>query len=223
MKAVRNRVIVRIPKQYTDTVPFLGGELYKDPMFERTWNLMYVGTLIGIPDDSSPAYNHSYNRFVKKELVVGDKVYFHYVHADTDRGDIIEHVSGTQELVKSMPYGDIICVVREGVVIPVNGWCLGEPIIIGEGEVETIETSSGPQKVRLQYLNRALGLVAAENTEVFNDRCVVTHTSSYKDEDPNFSVGDTVIGIKGGINFKNTIEGIEYFCFQHDTVLGILS
>lgn len=219
MIAVKSKVIIKIQKQYTDTVRFLDTELYKDPSYERTWNLMYKGVVLGVPTDDTLLVNTSFTQKVKSEIKIGDTVYFHYIHADNDNSNVLDKISGTEELVKSIPYGDIICVVRDG-IYPVCGWCLGEPIIIGEGEVEEIETSTGKKKIRVQYLNKELGLVAAENTDYYTDRCVVKYISNYKDSETEFEVGDTVMG--KGLNFKNTIEGVEYYCFQHDTVMATL-
>lgn len=220
MKAIKSKLIIKIEKQYTDSVRFMGGDLYKDPMYNRTWNLMYCGVVMGIPDEGAMLYSHAFNREVCADILVGDKVYFHYVHSDTDSGDVLERVEGGLSVTKSIPYGDAICVVRDGVIIPVGGWCLGETLIMGDGEIEEIETSTGKKKIRVEYISKALNLVASHNEEVYDDRCVVKYISNYKDEIAEFGIGDIVVG--KGINFKNTIEGEEYYCFQHDTVLAIL-
>lgn len=218
--AVGPRVIVEVEKKYNDQVEIPGLILQFDPMYKPTEHLNYSGIIKAVPEEGFIPWA-DYNR--KKEidpiLKVGDKIYFRYIATDNEALVLEKSLSDTSEKITfSVHYSWVFCVVRNNEIIPIGGWCLGEPIIEGGGNEEVIDG----HKVRVEY-HGDTQIIKSIHTKKSKEKAIVRYVSTFLNEDSDISVGDTVWSGEGsGLNFENKIEGKEFYCFREDIVKAVI-
>ena len=126
-------IIVEVDKMYKDHVKMGNVDLFVDPLYNRTHNVKYCGTVVSIPN-FEPYDDVDDTRKIDPIIQVGDKVYFKYLATDDDRHlmfkDINDH---SEKMTIRVFYPWVFCVVRNDEIIPVVGWCIGEPVIEGVG------------------------------------------------------------------------------------------
>lgn len=217
MQAVGPNILVKIEKKHDDKIVVGGKELYFDPLYRPTWNLRIHGIVEALPN--VPPTNFD-GFLIDPILEIGDKVYFRHVNTDSDATTVASSFGNEYEsMLKRIPYDDVFCVVRDGEIIPVGGWILGEPELVGEGEIELIDDGRGNlKKVKLTYLNRALNIVEPYSEEFDVRTARVKYRSKFIDSNDEIEVGDLVYGVN--INYLNVIEGQDFYCFKEETVMG---
>ena len=143
----------------------------------------------------------------------GDEIYFRYMNIADDTSYLEKGVTDFSERrVLRVPYHDVFAVVRDGEVIPVGDWVLGEKYIDGEGE----DVDMGVTTIKVKYT--ASGLIESINDKPSINKAVVVHCNG-----DTLRPGDIIFS-KGGINFENEIAGKKYYCFlgdfQVDAIVG---
>lgn len=193
-------ILVSTEGQYVDTIKHKSLTLHAVTGYNPTHNIRYSGTVVALPKiepfDEVSEDGRMVHKKISPIIKEGDKVYFRYVNNDGDT-NIIEDGSR----VVRVPYRDVICLVRDGQIIPVGEWMLGEKIMESKGS--------------------HVGLVLDFSDKWYEDRAKVKYISSFKGEDPIVEVGDVVQGKY--LNFENEIEGEKFYCFRPDQLNAVLN
>ena len=191
--------LISVEGQYADKLKYKSLNLHLIPGFNPTHHLQFCGVVVGLPVippfDEAHDGSKMIHKMIEPIIKEGDKAYFRYINNDGD----VNIIEGETRVVR-VPYRDIICIVREGEIIPVGEWILGEKIMEQKTALNGLEVdfSNG------YYLNRAK----------------VQYVSTFIGEDALVVAGDTVQG--RSINFENNIEGKDYYCFRPDQLDLIL-
>jgi co-chaperonin GroES (HSP10) len=211
MRSSRNFVIANIDKYLEDVVKYKSMELAIDPLYKPTWNARIYGEAVSTNEDDKFFLNDPENpekkTWLTSDVKNGDKIYFHYLVTHDPRYSV-------SDKVVACPYEWIFCYVRDGRIEATAGWVLGE-ILYDEGG-ETVDVNGHKIKCSLKN-NIVTSIGKKERTDIAK----VFRASSFKGEESGLSEGD-IVAIDKGCNFKNEIEGTNYFLFREENVIGVL-
>ena len=138
MKVLFNHVLIRVDRENDELLLSNGLKLYLDTSYEKEKHFPRVGVVEQAPemiyfDREEPRRSCDFDTEV--EIQKGDIVIFHYLAIENSRAryaSLKKHVDPKLDLI---PYDTIFVAIREGKVIPVNGYVIVEPLD------ETFETS----------------------------------------------------------------------------------
>ena len=191
LKALRDSVIVKIDKPYNNEVEYGKLKLEVDVMFNPTHYARIYGEVYSMPRHLT---DERYG--IIKE---GDTVYFHYNVVDDS------HLYGDYY---SVDVERIFCTVRNGDILPLSEWVLVNPLV-----AERKKVNIGGKNVDVRMKG---DLVVGINKKVMADKAQIAYIS---DNDMGLSKND-VVYIKPDFEFKNKIEGKEYYCVRKKDLLG---
>ncbi len=202
MRSPKDHVLLKIERKSDDsgiignqTIYFYNGELnLKDGSYNPNDRTRIYGEVVSVPDSLSNTpmdYSDMLLSDCRIEVLPGDKAYFYYISLNDDNMLTIE---GNMYL--KVRYDNIICVVRNGVIIPVSGHVLVSKVKKKESvllyEVEKVREFAGK----------------------------VEHVpTGYNGEDLNFVAGD-VIHFYENSDFENEIEGVKYYCMRSEFIIA---
>lgn len=204
MKVPAQKLIIRAKDMYDYYVKHGNITLYVDPLFNPGKRKIISGDVVAICD-----LMHPWSTIVP-EVVVGDRVYFHYnalaeVNAipDSDGLWVIE-------------YDFIFCSVRNGKIIPIGGRIFAEPLY--DGDIVEVDIGGFTTKAKLTES----GLVKEINPGHNLRKAKLAHigTPRIGDDPVPVKTGDVFYYIENG-DFKNSIEGKDYFVMFQDEILAI--
>jgi hypothetical protein len=130
-KCLNNMVMIKLDAENTSIKLRNGFELYLDNSFEPEKNVTVTGEVFGLP--SHLYYSGEPNKgmpwLTPMELNYGDKVIVYYLSIinafkPQERRYVLE---GNDRYV-IIPYDKIYCKYGDGFVLPINGYCLIEPV-----------------------------------------------------------------------------------------------
>ena len=202
-----NTVIVEVEEAMDSTYKHGSLEVHIDPLFNPTHYARIYGRVVAVPNGK--CYNEE-GEEIEKEVQVGDKVYFHYLVTN----DEINCIYGNYYKV---PYYWIFCRVVDNSILPVGSWTLCSQIVLEEDEFETIEVEGR----KINGIMSQSGLV----TSLYKKPSVKYATLEYigkplkNFDELGVSSGDKVVLAKNS-NFKNKIEGIDYYTVRQSDILG---
>lgn len=203
-KSPPNTVVVEVGAAMDDTVQYGNLKLHIDPEFNPTQYARIYGRVIAVPEGK--AYNEE-GIEIEKDVQVGDIIYFHYLTTSDETNCIYGNYY-------KVPYYWIFCSVRSGNILPIAGWTLCEQVV--EEEFDTVEVSG--QKV--EAITSASGLVIGLNKKPSTKFARLSHIgkSLVGQDELKVSQGALVMLNKNS-NFKNTIEGKEYYTVRQSDIL----
>lgn len=204
MKAPNNKIIVRAKDLYNYYVTKGDLTLYVDPMFKRGVGKTKVAEVVGVPENM-----HSWNRTVP-EVNVGDRVYLH--HNALEEFNMVPDSEGLWVI----EYEEVLCAVRDGNIIPINGRILAEPIF--DDDIVEIDYMGSSRKVKMTPTGLVKELDPTHN--LAKARLAYIGTPQ---------IGQTKVPINEGeifyyilnADYKNNIEGKEYFVMFQDEIIAI--
>jgi len=202
-----NTVIVEVEEALDSTYKHGSLEVHIDPLFNPTHYARIYGKVIAVPNGK--CYNDE-GVEVEQELKVGDKVYFHYLTTNNEENCIYGNYY-------KVPYCWIFCRVVDDRILPVGGWTLCRELVLEEDEFETIEVNGK----KINGIMSQSGLV----TSVYKTPSTRYATLEYigkpiKDfGELGINSGDRVL-LANNSNFKNKIEGFDYFTVRQSDILG---
>ena len=202
-----NTVIVEVEEALDSTYKHGSLEVHIDPLFNPTHYARIYGKVVAVPEGK--CYNDE-GIEVEKEVQVGDKIYFHYLTTNNEDNCIYGNYY-------KVPYCWIFCRVVDNSILPVGGWTLCSEIVLEEDEFETIEVEGR----KISGIMSQSGLV----TSVYKKPSIKYATLQYigkplKDfGELGINSGDRVV-LANNSNFKNKIEGIDYFTVRQSDILG---
>lgn len=203
-KSPPNTVVVEVGAALDDTVQYGNLKLHIDPEFNPTQYARIYGRVIAVPDGK--AYNEEAVE-IEKDVQVGDIIYFHYLTTSDETNCIYGNYY-------KVPYYWIFCVVRSGNILPIGSWTLCEQVV--EEDFNTVEV--GGHKV--EAITSASGLVIGINKKPSTKFARLAHIGKplVDTNELKVSQGAMVILNKNS-NFKNTIEGKEYYTVRQGDIL----
>lgn len=204
MKVPTQKLIIRAENIYNYYATHGNLTLYVDPLFKPGQRKVIVGDVYGVCDEMYP-----YSKIVN-DVKPGDKVYFHYNAINEDA--LIPGHKG----LWLIDYDTVFCAVREGNIIMIGGRILAESIY--DDDIVEIDVDGLKQKAKLT----PSGLVKEINPAYNMHRARLAHIGSplIGDDPIPINPGDIFYYIKNG-DFKNTIEGKEYFVMMQDEILAV--
>ncbi len=216
---IGSNLIVEIESKYKKTEKVGGLELILDVpkvvnneevFFNKRARIEPKGRVIGIPSviPTDPE-GVSINPIIQD----GDEIYFRYMNIADDTSYLEKSVTDfSEKRTIRVPYHDVFAIVRDGEIITVGDWVLGDKYIEGDGE----EMDMGVTTIKVKYT--ASGLVESINDKPSVNMAIVRHCNS-----STLKSGDIIFS-KIGINFENEINGKNYYCFregfQVDAIVG---
>ena len=213
-KPLKNNFYVKANMRDVEILPTKSGVLiYADVDFAKDSNAVQVGTIAACPKVIVDTY---YKKFVKDvELKVGDKIYFHHSVVQNNQKHKPEryHIEeSTGDRLYICPYELIYCVVRDGVIIPLEDFIFCSEV--KETKEELINPKFFQKEVfeskQIPILSKKLEQVAM--VEVINKR--VSKEIDVKKGDKIFIMKDSDYGIR--------IEGIDYFRIMARNILAVV-
>lgn len=204
MKVPTQKVIIRADNIYNYYAEHGSLKLYVDPMFKPGQRRVIVGDVHAVCDDM-----YSYSN-IANDLKAGDKVYFHYNAISEDA------LIPDQKGLWLIDYDRVFCAVRGGEIIMMGGRILAEPVY--DEDIVEIDIEGVKQKAKLT----ASGLVKEINPGHNLVRARLSHMGNplIGDDHVPIKPGDVFFYIKNA-DFKNTIEGKDYFVMMQDEILAI--
>lgn len=228
MKTPLNKILVKLEKKSENVYTFANGheiyfyngeESYKDGTYNPNNYVRIYGEVAAVPeriakDDKYIVYADSetilYEDCIVPEVQVGDRVYFEYITVQDS--NFIE-IEGT--MYYAINYKHIICAVRNKEIIPIGGHVLSEPYY-GEG----VHVANMPDGSTIRV--KKIGSFELPVYEPLPNQAVVKHTGTpLKGFNNEVSMGDIIL-IASKRNFRNTIEGKEYYTTREIEIEAIL-
>lgn len=227
-QAIGSSVLVELQEKYEKSKKIGELDLMLDvPIMEKGvevfhnkgYRLKYSGKVVSVPTTRQfDSQGYEIDNIIQE----GDEAYYRFINSSESGNEIGKGISDfSEQAVIRVPYEDIFCVVRDGKILPIGEWVLGESFIDGEGEDMDMPTGSGVTKIKAKMSSG--GIITSVNDQVCLNKAIVRHVGSLKDNPTALREGDIVYS-RGGINFENEIAGKKYFCFlesyQVDMILG---
>lgn len=187
-----NNVLVKLDED-NDKYKYPSGlEIYIDNSFEPEKHITVTGEIYGIPKKLKYNGQGGISWDTDIEIQIGDKVVMYYLAViNAFKAESCKAIfEGTDKYV-FISYESIYAVIRDGVIIPVNGYCLVEPC-------------ENPAWARLQERMKLLGLEAVQlnnknNTDVvygiarYVGKPVMEYIGGRTDKGVDVNPGDTVV------------------------------
>jgi co-chaperonin GroES (HSP10) len=204
MKVSTNKIIVRAEDLYNYYVSKGDLKLYVDPLFKRGVAKTKVAQVVEVPSEM-----YGWSRTVP-EVHVGDKVYIH--HNALEEFNMIPDSKGLWVI----EYEDVLCAVRDGNIIPINGRILAEPIF--DDDIIEIDYHGAKRKVKMTES----GLVKELDPSYNLKKARLAHIGTPQKGDAKVPInkGDVFYYILNA-DYKNEIEGKEYFVMFQDEIIAI--
>lgn len=148
IKSFSNFLVFKTDTLFNDKVKFKGigdRELVLDPSFDPARHVRIYGEVVSLPihlskniiisqqhaglpsyHEKSP-YSYKYLTDIVPEVRIGDRIYYHFNTIKTHNFVREEGVHPHRTWYVKVRYDQIICAVRDGVIIPIGGHCLIDP------------------------------------------------------------------------------------------------
>lgn len=193
-KSAGNHVMVELDPE-NDHIKTKNGELYLDTSYEPDKHVTVTGVVKAVPENLRfDTENPSYMPWdTDMELMEGDRVILHYLAVmNAFRPEMKKYWIQDGKRIVFIQYRSIFCMIRNEKIIPINGYCLIEPI--PDRYIETLKERAD-----------TAGLILAGMNEKNNKRVVygrVAYTGipnkryfdpCYTDEGVDIKVGDEVV------------------------------
>lgn len=249
MRIGDNYVLFKTDVLFNDKVKIQGRELYFDPMFEPAKHVRTYGEVIQVPFrlrkkpimqiprgtppyyDEAP-FDYKWSSDIAMEVAVGDRIYFHFNTIIRMNFNIVkvikEPITGKPiEWWFKVSYDQIICAVRQGMIIPIGSYTLVEPdmesieeILIpiarmgADGKAMRDDAGRPIMKPKSEWLQKKVapsakymrGWVRHVGTPLEGDICEVKK--------------DQLVYYRPNADWTNVIEGKEYYAIRQRHIVG---
>ena len=192
MEMIGQKIAVKVSKKYNDEVEFSTGEkLFMDVTWNPEHHVTICGEVVALP--RGEWCKNTRGEWIKKELLIGDLVYFNYLTVDKEN-----LVTGERD-VYIVDLEECFCYVRGGNLTAISNHVLIEPFMI-EDKIGSIYVGV-PKKSETDGYVRHIG-------------------EPLKGEDElGLNSGD-LVRFHERNSFLNKIEGVEYYVMKQQDLLG---
>jgi co-chaperonin GroES (HSP10) len=192
MEMIGQKIAVKVSKKYNDEVEFSTGEkLFMDVTWNPEHHVTICGEVVALP--RGEWCKNTRGEWIKKELLIGDLVYFNYLTVDKEN-----LVTGERD-VYLVDLEECFCYVRGGNLTAISNHVLIEPFMI-EDKIGSIYVGV-PKKSETEGYVRHIG-------------------EPLKGEDElGLNSGD-LVRFHERNSFLNKIEGVEYYVMKQQDLLG---
>ena len=192
MEMIGQKIAVKVSKKYNDEVEFSTGEkLFMDVTWNPEHHVTICGEVVALP--RGEWCKNTRGEWIKKELLIGDLVYFNYLTVDKEN-----LVTGERD-VYLVDLEECFCYVRGGNLTAISNHVLIEPFMI-EDKIGSIYVGV-PKKSETDGYVRHIG-------------------EPLKGEDElGLNSGD-LVRFHERNSFLNKIEGVEYYVMKQQDLLG---
>jgi co-chaperonin GroES (HSP10) len=192
MEMIGQKIAVKVSKKYNDEVEFSTGEkLFMDVTWNPEHHVTICGEVVALP--RGEWCKNTRGEWIKKELHIGDLVYFNYLTVDKEN-----LVTGERD-VYLVDLEECFCYVRGGNLTAISNHVLIEPFMI-EDKIGSIYVGV-PKKSETEGYVRHIG-------------------EPLKGEDElGLNSGD-LVRFHERNSFLNKIEGVEYYVMKQQDLLG---
>jgi len=189
---IGQKIAVKVSKKYNDEVEFSTGEkLFMDVTWNPEHHVTICGEVVALP--RGEWCKNTRGEWIKKELHIGDLVYFNYLTVDKEN-----LVTGERD-VYLVDLEECFCYVRGGNLTAISNHVLIEPFMI-EDKIGSIYVGV-PKKSETEGYVRHIG-------------------EPLKGEDElGLNSGD-LVRFHERNSFLNKIEGVEYYVMKQQDLLG---
>jgi len=189
---IGQKIAVKVSKKYNDEVEFSTGEkLFMDVTWNPEHHVTICGEVVALP--RGEWCKNTRGEWIKKELLIGDLVYFNYLTVDKEN-----LVTGERD-VYLVDLEECFCYVRGGNLTAISNHVLIEPFMI-EDKIGSIYVGV-PKKSETEGYVRHIG-------------------EPLKGEDElGLNSGD-LVRFHERNSFLNKIEGVEYYVMKQQDLLG---
>lgn len=225
MQAVYDYLYVTVEKEANDEIKLKSGvTLFQDTTYSPEKHATICGTVQSIPQklSNTPLGFEGLVSDIEPIVEVGDKVYFHY---NVVRPENRYEVDG--KVVYQLHYSQVFCVVREFFSVKLNFEVKTTWYIIPVGS-HVLLTPVYPEGVVIEEIDgvpvgvRKIGNIVIEaNIQPYQDRAKIAFIGAplANQKKLPYKSGDVVMLSKYS-DFKNTIEGVEYYVVKQIDLLG---
>lgn len=204
MKVSSQKIIIRADDIYNYWAKHGSLTLYVDPAFKPGQRKVITGEVVDVCDQMEP-----WNT-IAPEVKVGDKLYFHYNSLKEDSA--IPDKKGLWVI----DYDTVFCAVRDGRIIMIGGRILAEAMF--DEDIVEIEVDGFNHKAKLTKSGLVKELDPGHN--LTKARLAFIGTPKIGEQPVNIKPGDVFYYINNG-DFKNHIEGRDYFVMYQDEILAV--
>jgi co-chaperonin GroES (HSP10) len=202
-----NTVIVEIEEALDSTYKHGSLEVHIDPLFNPTHYARIYGRVVAIPEGK--CYNDE-NVEIEQEVKVGEKIYFHYLTTNNENNCIYGNLY-------KVPYCWIFCRVVDNRILPVGGWTLCSQVVLEEEGFQTIEVNGRKISGTLSQSGLVTSVHKTPSTKYATLEYIGKPIKDFGELGINS--GDRVL-LANNSNFKNKIEGFDYFTVRQSDILG---
>lgn len=228
MQAVYDYLYITVEKEANDEINLDSGvKLFIDTTFNPEKHATICGTVRSIPQKLSKeplGIGDANVSDIEPIVEVGDKVYFHYNTVRPENryevdGESVYKLHYSQVFCVVLPLLTLTCLLRDSPpykrITPVGSHVLLTPVYPEDVEIEYIDGVS-------TTVRKAGSLIIQTDIQPYQDRAKIAHIGKPLAGQPSlpYKAGDTVMLSKYS-DFKNTIEGVEYYVVKQLDILGL--
>ena len=239
IKAGRGYSIIKVESAVLDDIEYGVLKLKKDTSYDLYRNLRIAGEVVDADSrnrssvlfEDSPGFPLPINRGIARYITAdvmesgvraGDTAYFNYLTLRPH--NYLGKDTDGYELYKC-ENDQIFCVVRDGEIRMLNGWILVRPFYKGDledieiDELDVMGRKTGRKKVVKGRMSKGGIITDLQDRPVFRHGIVEYIGDNIPGFDFGVKKGDKVI-YENNVEFKNTIEGKEYFVMKQWNVVA---
>ena len=195
VRPIVDHVIVKIDSKFTDSINIGGGKkLYIDTSWSPSEHVRIYGEVVATPIRGTSKRSVE-NRYIVPEVMVGDKIYFHY-------NSLLNQSLRLDDNHWFIPYFQIFCAVRNKNIKMIGGWTLVKPVIDRTDSINGIIIPDAYKKTNVSNF----GILKHIGTPQTNQSVLPVEVGDYV----YFSELDC---------FENKIEDQIYYCMLQEDLL----
>lgn len=203
IKPTYQRIVVKAQGVYNYYVQKGNLKLYVDPLFKPGERRVRIAEVVSIPDGMFSFCD------IIPEVQTGDTVYLH--HNALEEQNMIPD----SDNLFYVEYEFVICVIRNGEIVPIGGRILAEP----QYDDDVVEIEFQGQKYMVRMGDHQIVKEFNVKSSLYRARLAYIGTPQKGQEEIDIKPGDLFFYIKNG-DYRNEINGKEYFVMYQEDILA---
>jgi co-chaperonin GroES (HSP10) len=196
---------VEYPKMFEETIETRSGLiLAKVNDYKPEWHAILHGEVYSPPTKTN----------IKQEILPGDKIYFHYLAADSE--EMMTSPDNGRKMLR-VPESSIFCIVRNGEIIPYGGHVFAKPVY--SDDIQEVDVDG--KKIMARVSNS--GLVTSTQVSFIKNSTIVKHIGPPLHGDDLGVVPGDMVFMEPNSHKEYEVEGEKYHIFEQSDILCIIS